>query len=1088
MKLIIVLLTTAILQVSASSFAQKLTYTQKGATLKDLFKEIKRQTGYFVIYSVDKIDDSKKINAHFNNTDLKDVLDDLVKHDVLNYSIIDKNIVIKPKAPSFLEKVVERFRAIDIRGKVTDEQGLPMPRVSIRLKNTDKITQTNDNGEFSIEVPDAKSILQFSYLGYASVERIIENNFFLNVTLIQETNTLSSVEVNAGYYRVKDRDRTGSISKVTAETIEKQSINNPIMALVGTTTGVQVTQQSGVPGRNINVQIRGKNSITRGSEPLYIVDGVIFSSSPLPTGAGSNILGADGTSPLSMINPADIESIEILKDADATSIYGSRGANGVVLITTKRNKEEKIKVNASIIKGISEVGHTVKLLNTSQYLQMRKEAYKNDGLNIGTGDYDINGTYSQEGYTDWQKELIGGKAQNINTSLNVSGGSKNMSYLFSGNFYDEGVVFPGNFGFNRVSLRSNINIGSIADRFSASFVANYSHSRSKLPTTDLTGYILLAPNAPNPYDEFGRLTWMNNTVVVNPMSYLLNTSDSGTGNFVGNLTLNYNISKKLTFKTSLGYSTIIKNEVQINPLSAISPFSTNYLATRRITYFTDVSNKNFIAEPIISFISKLFGGDFNALVGMSLQDNHNNARSIRASNFTSDDLMENIGSASLLETSQNGISQYRYIAGFTRLNYSLNNKYFLNVTARRDGSSRFGQDKQFANFGAIGLAWIFSDENLFKNNLSILKFGKIRASYGITGNDQISDYGYLQVWNTGSTYQGSPTVTPNFSAPNPDFSWELTKKLEIGLQLGFYDNKLKLETAFYRNRSSNQLLNKFLPLSTGLSAVVMNLPATVQNTGWEFDSSFQLLKTNTWEWITSVNLTLPKNKLLSYPNLDKSNDAINYQIGEPLSIIKVFNVSVNPQTGLYETEDYNKNGARDNGDRYIVKFLGQNLYGGLSNKLSYKQFSLGLLLSFAKQNGRSYLLTSTQTPGVGFPTGSASLSNRFTEVLNRWQQPNEITSTQKFSTSSTNSSLFATISRNGNISVVDASFIRLRNIYLSYSLPKLFLSKVKISSAEITLQGQNIFTITNYVGLDPETQALTLPPLRTISLGLNVTF
>ena len=1083
MRLTTVILLATMLQVSASSFGQKVTFKQKGTTLLKVFKAIEIQTGFSVIYYDKKVNTGSIIDANFNNAPLEEVMNHILSGMPLTYTINKTNVVIKEKEHSLVDKIIDIFTNIDVRGKVVDENGQGLAGATIKVKGSTKSVLSNSEGEFFIANVDDKAVLVISYLGYESKEVGAEEKLG-TIGLSMSNGKLEEVEINAGYYTVKDRERTGNISKVTAETIGKQPVNNPLMALQGRVAGIQIIQTTGVPGGGFTVQIRGQNSIKSGNDPLYIVDGVNYPSTRI-SGVSNQILGQQaGASPLSMINPNDIESIEILKDADATAIYGSRGANGVILITTKKGKQGGTKVNAGISKGFSQVAHYVDLLNTEQYIQMRGEALKNDGLQVSSTDYDINGTYETNKYTNWQKELIGNNAKITNASLNLSGGTLNGNYLIAGNYYNEGTIFPGDFGFNRVSIRSSVNLGSSENRFNASFTANYNHTQSNLLITDLATLIALPPNLPDPYDQYGKLTWNNNTVINNPMANLLQINNATTDNLVGNLTLSYRILNGLILKTSLGYTSLRRDEFQKTPLASYSP-AFNLTSANRLSVFGDNYNNTFLAEPIITFNTKAGPGNLDALVGTSFQSNNYQLSATNASGYNSDDLMANIASAASL-TNFSTNSQYRYSAIFARLNYGISNRYFLNLTARRDGSSRFGPDKQFANFGAIGAAWVFSEEKFIKENLTFLTLGKFRASYGITGNDQISDYGYLQLWNTGNIYQGSSTIVPSGSAPNADFAWEKNKKLEAAIQLSFFKNKINAEVSYYRNRSSNQLLSVSLPLSTGLGGLTANLPAEVQNTGWEFETNFNIINSNNWQWSAGLNLTIPKNILLSYPKLSTSSDALKYQIGEPLSILKMYNTSVDKQAGLYLFEDKNGNGALDNADRYLIKFLGQSYYGGFQNSLKYKQFDFNVLFAFTKQNGRSYITSIDQPPGRWLV--SNSLSNQYSDVLKRWQQPGDQTSTQKFTTTSINSTLYANAKTFGNLSVVDASFIRIKNISLSYALPKNMLSVLKISNASVSLQGQNIFTLTNYLGLDPETQGLRTPPLRTILMGINLTF
>lgn len=1077
-RLTTVILIATLLQVSAASLAQRVTIDQKKTTLAKVFREIHRQTGYDFLYAKGLLDQKKLVDIKAQNEPLELVLEKVLFGQSLSYSIEQKMIVIKEK--SIIAKVLDYLDQIDIRGKVVDEQGQPIAGATIKVMGSSLVTSSNEAGIFTLKEVAGDAILEISYVGYTTRALKVAKDMGV-VKMEMSIGKLDEVTVNAGYYTVTERERTGSISKVTAATIEKQPVNNPLMALQGRVPGMEITQLTGMPGGGFKVQIRGRNSINTavGNDPLYIVDGVPYPVNRVSSNTSSAIFSAAGASPLSFINPFDIQHIEILKDADATAIYGSRGANGVVLITTKKGQSGDAKVNVSVNQGYNEVGHRIDLLNTPQYIKMRQDAFKNAAATPTARDYDVNGSWDMNRYTDWQKELIGGSANTTNAMLNISGGNQASNYLLGANYYSEGTVFPGELGLDRAGIHFGLNIGSVDNRFTGSFLANYSHTKTNLLRVDLTNWILLPPNAPSPYDQYGELNWENNTVYLNPFAQLFLTNNAVTDNLIANLNLNYRLIDKLMFKISAGYTGLKRAEQAKTPLISRSTALAS-TATNRIADFSNNYNHHLIVEPQIAYNRQFSFGKFEALLGGSLQANESEIQTIRGTGFNSDDLMGNIGSAATLTTPQISYLQYRYNSLFGRLNYNVDGKYIVNLTARRDGSSRFGEGKQFANFGAIGGAWIFSDEKIIKDKLSFLSFGKLRASFGITGNDQIADYGYLQSWSSLGTYQGISTLYPQRIA-NPEYGWETNKKTEFGIQLGIFRDTVNLEVSHYQNISSNQLVGYPLPLSTGNATIQMNLPATVRNSGWEVSAQVKILDRSDWNWLTSINLTVPKNKLVSYPGgLENSPYALNYVIGQPLAIRKIYNVTgVNSQTGLYEIEDKNGNGVLDNDDRYLNKFIGQYYYGGLNNSIQFRGVSLDFLFSFNKQNGLSYMNGSSNP---GFFDYVNPINNQLAFVLDndKVQRP-----------SSVNAAFvqFLNARENGGENIVDASFIRLKNVSLTYDVPNKWLSELKIASAKISLQGQNLYTWTNYLGLDPETQRMQgLPPLRALSLGLNLSF
>ncbi|SDK10718.1 TonB-linked outer membrane protein, SusC/RagA family [Pedobacter sp. ok626] len=1083
MRLTPIIILLAVLQLSArDSRGQKLTYNKDNTTISQVFKEIKRQTGYNVVWYEGKLNSHMSIDANFYNTPLDKVMDNVLFGRAVTYQIIGKAIVVKADVSSFRDKLIALFANIDVRGRVLDENNEPLAGAVVKVKGEKNSTSTNSNGEFMLKNVDENVTLVISFLGYETQEvKAVKN--IPSIKLTPSTDKLEEVQINAGYYTVTDRERTGSISRITSKDIEKQPINNVLQAMQANIPGIQVLQNTGVPGGGFKVQIRGKNSLNQGNEPFYVIDGVPFSSTTISAGQGNGILL--NSSPLASINPMDIENIEVLKDADATAIYGARGANGVILITTKKGKPGKTNTSISLNQGISRVGHKLNLMNNTQYLEMRNEAFANDKITPAANQYDVNSIWSPTKNIDWQEELIGHNAPMTNLQASLSGGDENLQYLFSGSYYKEGTVFLEKSSFGRNSGNIGIQYNSDNKKFFATFSANYSQIRSDLFPGDMTQFIYLPPNFPDLLDNEGNLNWDDNRMNINPLAQSRRDFTSKTNNLTTNTSLGYKIFRDLIFKTNFGFTKMDKHDYSNNPLNLRYPGS-NFGPESREAVFSDYAVETWIVEPQINWNKTVWRGKLQALLGTTFQQNLNDGQSIVASNFASDALLGNIAAASLLTVQERRYLQYRYTAVFGRLNYNFSDKYIVNLTARRDGSSRFGNESRFANFGAIGAAWIISQEDFIRKKDNFISFAKLRVSYGVTGNDQISDYAYLSLWstNTGtsSTYQGLSTLSPN-QISNPEYAWEVNKKFEAGIDLGLFKDRINLSFDFYSNRSSNQLLYDRLPYVTGWAGVTTNLPAKVSNTGIEFILTSKNLSTSNFRWNTSINFTLPKNKLLKYPGLGKQ---LLYEIGQPLSILKVYNTYVNPQTGLYVAEDYDKNGIIDDDDRYKIEFIGRKYYGGIENSLTYKGFKLDFLFQVVKQSGSSFYSQRGVTGSFNIRTPQAS--NFPVELLDRWQNVDDRPSFQKFGTTSTNSISNTTATKNGSLAIVDASFIRLKNVDFSYTLPSNVTKKIKFNSIRFYLQGQNLFTITKYLGLDPETQSsVGLPSLQVISAGFQIT-
>jgi len=965
----------------------------------------------------------------------------------------------------------------EVKGVIRDAKGV-LPGVSISIKGKPISGITNENGEYTIAARVTDTLV-FAFIGYKVVTLAVNGRSRIDVKLEEDLTALQEVVVNAGYYKVKESERTGSIARVTAKDIERQPVTNILATMQGRMAGVNINQTTGVSGGGFNIEIRGKNSLrANGNAPLYIVDGIpSFSENLGNIRLSGSVLPGEGISPLSGINPTDIESIEILKDADATSIYGSRGANGVVLITTKKGKAGKTKFTLNAYTGTAQVTRTVDLMNTAQYLEMRREAFANDGVDIPSWANDVNGTWDQNRYTDWQKELIGGTAISSSIDAGVSGGNNSTQFIIRGTHYRETTVFPGDFSDNKSSLLFNINHKSEDNRFTVNMSGNYVIDKNNLLGTDLTPQsATLAPNAPALYDENGNLNWEHSTWA-NPLRLLLEKYSARTNNLTMTGIIGYKILPNLEFNTNVGFTDMRLSESKISPSTIYDP-AYGLTSSASVSYLNNSKQQSWNIEPQLSWQHDIGRGNIKALIGTTFQERTSDRLGLSGTGFSSNSLINNLAAASRITLLNDNNIIYRYNAIFGRINYSYNEKYIVNLTGRRDGSSRFGPGRRFSNFAALGAAWLFHKENFVNKGLPFLSFGKLRSSYGTTGSDQIGDYEFLNTYApSGAPYQGVIGLSP-LRLYNPDFSWETNKKLEAALDLGFMNDRIFFTTAYYRNRSSSQLVGIPLPGTTGFPSIQSNLNATVQNTGWEFELRTVNFQNTNFRWSTSLNLTFARNKLIEFPNLEGSTYADQYIIGQSTSINRLYHFTgVNPETGIYEFEDYNGDGMLSNPeDRQKIVNLSPDYFGGLQNSLSYKNWELDFLFQFVKQEGFNYNYTAA-APGAG--------GNQSVYFLDRWQQPGDINPIQQYTAGFNDAALTAS-SRfsNSDAAISDASFIRLKNLSLAYTLPNHWM---KTAGCRIYLQAQNLLTITNYKGPDPENQSFgRLPPLRVISMGIQL--
>lgn len=1081
MKILGLLLTVASFQLAARGYTQGISLSVKNAPLENVFKVVEKQTDWRFVYSQEAVGLSTPVTITVKNESLDNLLKLCFADQPLSYTKEGNYIIVKVSAEN---KVKILFN--EVKGRVVNESGEPLEGISILTKGTNQMTTTNREGVFYFKDIDPHSILLISGAEIEGMEIKVDGRNNILITAISKIGVLHETIIK-GYYTTSKKLNTGSVSKVTAKELATQPVSNVLAALQGRSSGLLITQSSGIPGSSFQIQVRGQNSIAQGNDPYIIIDGVPFA----PNNSNINQVSAafsfsgNGLSPLNTLNPADIESIEILKDADATAIYGSKGANGVILITTKKGKVGKTKVEFNIYTGVSKVTKRVKLLNTSQYVAMRKEAFFNDGvIPTNANAYDIL-LWDTTRYTDLVKELIGGTAESLDAQVSVSGGSDQTQFMLRNGFHRETTVYPGRMSDKRASLHFNLHHFSTDRKFALNFTAHFSHGNNNIIISDLSKSINLPPNLPSLYDSSGNLNWSNGGFsFVNPLSFLRQSYIARSENFLVNTLLSYKVQKNLTIKSSFGYNTLTVNDRSITPISSRNPAS-NPTGSSQFGY---TSIQNITVEPQIQYELKINNGKLDVLAGGSWQQNVSATHFLLASGYTNDALLQSISAAgSLFASGTNG--EYRYGAFFTRINYNHANKYLINVTGRSDGSSRFGPGRQFATFGAIGAGWIFTKETFFEKAFPWINYGKLRMSYGSAGNDNIGDYQYLDKYSpTPYPYQGIPGITPN-NLFNPDYSWEINRKLEIALEVSLLNNRLNFSAAFFQNRSGNQLIQTILPSQTGFVSILKNFPALLQNRGVEIELLSKNIKKGKFEWTSSFNLTIPRNTLLSFPGLDATSYRNQYQSGSSLNIGNGFRLTgVNPQTGIYEFSDVN--GVSTNlpvSPRDFVKGLAKldpRFYGGLQNSFTWNRWESSIFFEFRKQTGISYLYNFISTPaGTRF--------NQPALMLQRWQRPGDVSSIQRFTTTTNNPAYLAANLINftgADNKFTDASYIRMKNFSLSYSVFPSSHSRRTFQHLKLYLEGQNLFTFTRYKGGDPETQnALRLPPLKTIVAGIQLT-
>jgi TonB-linked SusC/RagA family outer membrane protein len=1098
MKITTFLLLITVMTVSASGFAQKITLNAKNASLQSVLRTIHEQSGYDFFYNDEVLNKALPVNVQVKGVSLEEALHAALKGQPMSYEIEDRAILIKEAEKTIIDIPQTQLKPVApliiINGTVKDEQGNPMPGVTVRVKGNSTTVVTNQKGSFSVLVTTPNAILQLSFVGYIMQEIPVDQLKTPAVVVMKEDiSKLDEVQVVA-YGTNTKRFQTGDITTVDAKTIAKYPTDNVLNVLQGTVPGLVVYKNTGNPGGTYKVQLRGINGIN-GRPPLYVVDGIPFigggyTSRNLTLGSGTpNGTNYQGGDALSLINPLDIESISVLKDAEATGLYGTRAADGVIIITTKKGKSGAPKVDVNFYSGYTQVTHFQNMLNLKQYLQMRKEAIKNDGGTIRATDYDINGAWDTTRSTNWAKILLGNEGHVTNAQVGIGGGTENTQYRISTGYNRQTNITDLSGNNQTANLNFNINTKTNDNKFLVQLNGGYFYGYNTVPQADLTSQALtMAPDAPALYNPDGTLNFQNNTFS-NPLVLKNQINNTTSTNLTSSAVLSYRPVSNLEIKANLGYNRQQINEFLGSPTTANPPFIPSISGS---SYFVTDNKTSWSIEPQINYNKAFSKSKLMVTVGSSIQKTIDESTQLQAYGYTSDLLIHSItAGATITSSAPYYYSPYRLSSLFGRISYNWDNKYLLDVSGRDDGSSHFGANHQFHLFSAVGAAWIFSEENLIKNNLGFLSYGKLRGSYGVTGRDNADPYLYLDTYitaPTGSAYEGIAGLLPS-GLPNPDLSWETTTKSEISLELQFLKGRISFETNFYRNHTSNVLSNTPLTQVGGFASITQNLPAVIQNQGFDMSLTFYSVHNTNFSWSTSFTFTRERNKLVSYPDLDKSTNATQLVIGQPVNIVHAYSFAgVNTQTGLYQFNS--KAGAIVGGlslvsgiDNFKLINTNPDFYGAVQNSIRYKQFTLDFLLRYIKQTGLNAF-----GQQLSSPPGSSVNNNYSTLVLNRWQKPGDITDIQRYGTALFTVGFGQGFATQTDHAYGDVSYIRLQNLSFAYNIPLPIVKKLHVQNVQLYIQGENLLTISKYGALDPENQSsLALPPLRTVTAGLRLT-
>lgn len=955
-----------------------------------------------------------------------------------------------------------------VKGQIKDaDSGESLPGATVVVKGTSDGVITNLDGFFEITLSDDATALVISYIGFIKQEVSIIGKTTIEILMVPNSSLLNEVVI-VGYGTEKKALLTGSIATVNS----KQLANRPMPSIdgimQGLATGVQVVQNSGTPGGEMSVRIRGLSSISGSSQPLYIIDGI-----PVTTGNFAQIgYSGQGASALSDLNPSDIENISILKDAASTSIYGARASNGIVLITTKRGKEQKSVVNVNFYSGVQRAWRRLDMLNSRQWME-----YRND-LTAST-------VFTQEQMdnisidTDWQDEIFR-IAPISNYEISTTGGSAKTKFFISGSLFSQDGILIGT-DYKKLNARVNID-HKISDKVTIGSSIGLTYAKTNrvesdqtlhgpLPNGISTPAIYSVYNADGSYNQNG--PYSNALSIANEA---INENFSHRTN--SNAFINYYILPGLTFSSKIGVDFLNFREHAYESKKTVQGAKYNGLGFETYSNITNIVSNN-----IIKYLKEYKNHKVEFLAGYSIESYSTRSSFIRGQDFA-DDNLQYISSASTIVSASANASDAGLRSYFGRANYNYDNKYIVSVTGRFDSSTKFGDNNKTGFFPAASVAWRLIEED-FMESFGFVSDLKIRVSYGLTGNDDIPPFLYSELYGN-TSYGGQPAIYPS-NIPNPDLKWESTAQFNIGINVGLFDNRLSFTADYYNKQTNDLLLSRPLPTSSGFSFITENV-GKVENKGIELAISSQNF-VGDFTWNTQFNISANRNKVLKMYNGQPIDDigrgGNRIQEGEAIGIFYSYlSLGVDPSTGDIRYADTNFDGEITSEDRTKVGNPHPDFIGGLTNTFAYKGFDLSIFLQFSYGNdifhGSRLYLESLQGG-----------DNQIEAITRRWKQPGDITDIPRATTDPVKSTENKRISSRF---IEDGSYLRLKNLSIGYTFKKTKM----FSSFRVYFSAQNLLTFTNYTGLDPEvnyrgddnqvigTDFFTYPQAQTFTFGINL--
>lgn len=960
-----------------------------------------------------------------------------------------------------------------ITGTVRGTNGETLPGTNVVLQGQQKGTSTDGNGQYSLQASPGATLV-FSAIGYQTGTAKVGDvgaSTKIDIVLTESASQLNEVVV-VGYGTQDRKNLVGSVTQVNADEIKSRPVASFDQQLQGRAAGVQVAANTGVPGDGIYFRIRGSTSINASNDPLYVVDGVFINNQSLQkitTQGQSN-------NPLADINPADIESISILKDAEATAIYGARAANGVVLITTKRgsyNAKTKVTINAS--GGQAWAPKLWDLVSGPEHATIINEAWVNDGKSPATRPFRPVAEggrglpEEQPTYNRLADIFRTGALQNYDVA--VSGGSKETRFYLGGGYTSQQATLRTN-DFQRASFKLNLD-HDLNSRLRIGTSNTFSQSRrtnARVGDGPQGGILQAALHTPTYLPKFNTDGTYAKWAGFDNLDVLINNTDmqSTSTRYIGNLYGELDLIEGLKLRTSWSLDYNDYNEYEYWNTLTNRGSASKGLATSSIS-----KNTIWINEQTLTY-RRLFGSQhqFGALVGNSVQGNIATQTLAQGTNFPSD-AFKQITSASVTTASSTS-SQYNLASFFGRVDYNFDRKYFVEASLRADASSRFGANRRWGYFPSAGVAWQIKQEG-FLRDVRFISDLKLRASIGVTGNQNgIDNFASRGLWGGGYNYQDNPGTFP-VQLANPDLKWETTRQTNVGLNLGLFNNRIGLEVNAYEKYTSDLLLQVPLAQSSGFASIYKN-DGEISNRGLEFALNTVNLEKGSLRWNTSFNIATNVSRIekLSIP-IDASYSVQRLAQGQPYHAFYVYKqLYVDPQTGDAVYDDVNKDGKITAADRQFIGSALPKFFGGLNNTLTYKGFDLSVFVNFS--SGNLVFNNNRFFHESGGTRDDRRAINK--NQLNRWQKPGDITDVPRITTIGNNYNLSPT-----SRFLEDGSFIRLNSVVLGYAIPKAILQKIGVSSARVFYNGSNLALFSSYQGPDPEVNVTSSPTVQGYDLG-----